>query len=597
MKLQTKQKVSLRPASCCLIRKWRVFVSLHIVFFAFLFITQSRAQEKRLPLLLHPPVDFPILLSGNFGELRPNHFHSGIDIETQNVVGKPLRSIADGYISRINCSPFGYGKAIYIDHPSGYTSVYGHLDRFTPDVEAYMDSVRYAQKVDDIAHYPAPGRFPVKMGQLVAYSGNSGRSYGPLLHFEIRDTKSEHPLNTQLFGLSIRDNVKPKFFKLYIYPQDNYSFVNGKNQNMSFPVVLSNGKYIVPGNAPELIGRFGFGIQAQDYMNSSSYRMSLYTISLRVDSSEIFALRMDEFSFDETRYMNSHMDYEARELENIWVRRCYVQPGDKLKIYPTLIDRGIVEFTDGREHTVNIEISDISRNSAVLGFNIKSPLPSYQTGNIKNMSCSKIMPWEQANEFSAADCYVKFDANAFYDTVYFNHAASAIPTGTISALHHIHTATVAVHTPYTLAIKPSTVPDSLHERTVMVKLKNGKPDGAFVCTWENGYYVSREVRDFGAYCLMRDLIPPSVVPLNITNKKSIATQATVVFQIKDALSGIKSYEGTINGKWALFQLDAKSGKLTWYKDKTRFPDKELKLMLKVTDRGGNEKTVRYTLFQ
>ncbi len=289
------------------------------------------------------PLKIPQLLSANFGELRIDHFHSGLDIKTQGVTGKEVVAAADGYIYRISITPGGFGNAIYIRHPSGYSTVYGHLERFTAKIEEYVKTQQYEKKSFQITLFPARDEFPVKQGELIAYSGNSGASGGPHLHFEIRKSDSERPVNPLLFEFDMTDNIKPVIEKLAIYPINHNTLINNHNAVRKDKCFREQWLILNPGRREITIsGLAGFGIKAYDLLNDSPNRCAVYSIELLIDSTSLFKYVMDGFSFDESRYVNSHIDYETYMKENIYIERTFVLPDDKLSAVQRRHKQGII---------------------------------------------------------------------------------------------------------------------------------------------------------------------------------------------------------------------------------------------------------------
>jgi len=319
------------------------------------------------------PVNIPILLSANFGELRIDHFHSGIDIKTQGVTGKEVVAADAGYIYRISVSPGGFGKALYIRHPSGFSTVYAHLDRFTPEIDDYVINQQYDRKSYLVTLFPSKDKFPVKQGDLIAFSGNSGSSGGPHLHFEIRKSDNEIPINPLFFDLGIEDDIKPVIEKLVIYPVNSNSFINNRQQIKKVSVSGSQGRYFIPAEDEIIIkGAAGFGIKSFDLLNDSYNKCAAYTTELFIDSTLRFKYVMDGFSFNESRFINSHIDYENYMREKVYIERMFILPNDKLSVYKDVINRGVFNFNDNKVHYIEILISDIHNNKSSLTFKVKS---------------------------------------------------------------------------------------------------------------------------------------------------------------------------------------------------------------------------------
>ena len=382
------------------------------------------------------PVKIPLALSANFGELRIDHFHSGLDIKTQGVTGKEVLAASDGFIYRISVSPGGFGKALYLRHPSGYSTVYGHLDRFTPEIEKYVTDRQYEKKSYLVTLFPQRENFPVKQGDLIAYSGNSGSSSGPHLHYEVRKSDTEIPVNPLLFEFGTGDNIEPVIEKLVIYPINRNSFINDRNSMKKINVSGGHGNYYIPEeNEIRIKGLTGFGIKAYDLLNDSYNKCAVYSIELSVDSISLFKYVMEGFSFNESRFINSHIDYETYMRENIYIERMFVLPNDKLDVYKDVINRGIFDFKDNLTHHVEVVVTDINNNKSTLTFKVKPDgvnVPEVAKEMNKNL---KIMPFNKSNRFISDGISVNIPNGALYDTLYFDYKRT---TGTKEMLSDIY---------------------------------------------------------------------------------------------------------------------------------------------------------------
>ncbi len=292
-------------------------------------------QEKSKYGSFAPPLDIPILLSGNFGELRSTHFHSGIDIKTQQQTGKNVCASKEGYVSRIKIQSGGYGKSVYLYHPEGYTTVYAHLNDFIPEIASYVKEIQYAQRKYEINVFPEKYRIPVIKGQLIGHSGNTGNSGGPHLHFEIRDA-GQNPLNVLKYGFNIRDDIAPDIRHLAVYPVEPGSIINGRSNKVVLKPVLINGQYVLI-DTLSASGLTGFGIETYDYMNGTGNRFTVYSIELVVNDIVVYLHEMDKLSFGEMKYLNSHIDYEERILNKLSIHKLFLDPNNRLGIYTTVI--------------------------------------------------------------------------------------------------------------------------------------------------------------------------------------------------------------------------------------------------------------------
>ena len=534
------------------------------------------------------PVKIPLLLSANFGELRVDHFHSGLDIKTQGVTGKEVVASESGYIYRISVSPGGFGNALYVNHPSGYSTVYGHLDRFTPDIENYVKSQQYERKSFTITLFPPKGRFPVLQGEVIGYSGNSGSSGGPHLHFEIRKTESEKPLNPLLFNFSIADNISPIIEKLAIYPVTHNTLINNMNSIKKINVSGGHGNYYISSdNVITISGPAGFGIKTYDLLNDSYNRCAAYSIELKIDSNEVFKYVMDGFSFSESRYVNSHIDYETYQKENIYIERTFVLPNDKLSVYKDLVNRGIFNFDDNKTHHIQIIVSDANNNRSSLTFRVKSEPVNHQAKSETTDKNLKVMPYNRTNRFISDNIYVAIPAGALYDTLYFSYKKIPGTSEMLSDVHSVHNKFTPVQKAFNLSIKPTIIPKGKESKMLIVQIGDNQSKNAVSSSW-SGEYLSAEVLSFGDFYIGLDTIPPAISPYGLTPGSDLSSKMEIRIKITDNLSGIKSWEPEIDGKWALFEYDQKSDLLTYKFDEKRITKgAKHNLSLKLTDNKDN----------
>jgi hypothetical protein len=565
---------------------------IRLFIFSILFYNTLNDIPKDKSIFISP-VKIPQLLSANFGELRIDHFHSGLDIKTQGVTGKEVVASADGYIYRISVSPGGFGNALYIRHPSGYSTVYGHLDRFASKIEDYVKKQQYSKKSFQITLFPEKEEFPVKKGELIAYSGNSGSSGGPHLHFEIRKSDNEKPINPLLFEFGMSDNIPPVIEKLVIYPVNRHSSINNKNAIKKINVTGGHGKYsLTQENGISISGLAGFGIKAYDMLNDSPNKVAVYSIELSIDSTSIFSYKMDGFSFDESRYVNSHIDYETYMKENIYIERAFVLPGDKLSAYKNIIDRGLFNFNDNKTHRVKITATDASNNKSVLTFQIKaqSEKPQPELDLIDNNI--KVMPYDRTNKFSAENISISIPSGALYDTLYFSYKKESGTSEMLSDLHYIHNNLTPVHKAYSLSIKPKTIPAGKESKLLIVQLADDQKKSAVSSFWSDGY-LSGDVLSFGRFYIGIDTIPPVISANGMVQGANLTGKKEIRIRITDELSGIKSYVPLIDGNWALFEYDQKNDMLVYKFDETRITKgSKHNLSLKVTDNKDNISTYK-----
>lgn len=552
-----------------------------IIFFTFYSVIML-ADDKYPQNDFISPVEHQITLSGNFAELRRNHFHSGIDIRTDGVIGKKIRSIADGYISRIKVSPTGFGKAIYIRHKNGYTSVYGHLNRFSKEVAAWVKSQQYKRKSFAVDLYPEANQFVFKQGDLIAYSGNSGGSEGPHLHFEIRETKNEKPINPLLFGFKVIDDIQPKITGFKIYPLDKNAIINGKNSTQEFRIT-GKGLFnkLKHKGAIKVSGDIGFSIKTYDLLNDSYSKNGVYSIKLFIDSSLIYAHKLEKFSFSESKYINSLIDYEHYIDHKNRYQKSVVDEGNQLSFIQKGLDKGLVTFNDSLIHTLVYEISDVHGNLSRLTCQLQSE-KSVETDTILEAQNEIYFKFNEENSFSNENIKLEFKINSFYKSLDFEYSKREAEEGMYSGVYQVFSKQIPVHRPYSLEIKTKNLPIEFNAKALIVNLDDEKPK-AVGGVLKNGFLKTNS-RQFGSFAIMLDTVPPEIIALNIHQGKKINGYKKITFEVKDNLSGIKFYKGILNGQWILMEFDPKNDRITYYIDERMKKGKNTILFELIDDR-------------
>ncbi|QGY47916.1 peptidoglycan DD-metalloendopeptidase family protein [Maribellus comscasis] len=543
-----------------------------------------------------PPVKIPMFLSGSFAELRSNHFHSGIDIKTQGVTGLPVFSVADGYISRIVVSPTGFGRALYIEHPNGTTSVYGHLKSFRNDIEDYIQKIQYAERSFRVDVSVPQNTFPLKQGDEIAQSGNSGSSGGPHLHFEIRNTETEEPLNPLKYNLPVTDNTAPKMFSLLAAPLDKLSHVNYQNKKSTFTIVFYDDKYHLKGNPTiPVYGKIGFAVQANDYFDNSWNKCGVYSVELTIDGELYFSYRLDKFSFDETRYINSFIDYKEYIDKRRRYQKAWKDPGNQLPIYNYEKNNGIVNFKDNGIHPVQMILKDTYGNTSVLEFNVKS---AFKEIPVVEKPFTKIFTYNQRNEWETKNFKIDIPEGALYTDINFQYSATKADAEFFSELHIVHKNTVPLQKSATIQIKTFGIPALDESKALLVNVDT--LTGKFYANggeFKDGWVIG-EIRNFGSYAVTVDTIPPAIVPLSIKSKNTLTESNRIRFKVSDQLAGVEKYEGFIDGKWALFEFDPRIDQIVHYFDPERFEmGKRHEFLLKVTDYKQNVATYEATFWK
>ena len=542
-------------------------------------ITSNIAEAQQL----RKPMDIPVLLSGNFGELRSNHFHSGIDFKTQGVEGKPIHSVQDGYVSRISVSPWGYGNGLYITHPDGTTTVYGHLQKFSQKITAYLKEKQYEQESFNVNLSLTPDELPVKEGELVALSGNTGSSGGPHLHFEVRVTETEEPMDPiEYYKDLIKDTQAPKIQGIMVYSMPGKGVVNGSRRKLELkPVTAKNGKQTLTGKI-EAWGEIGLAVKGYDYMDNTSNIYGIKDITLTADSQVIFHSNLDRFAFDETRYLNSFTDFEEWKEHRSFYIKSFVDPGNRLRFIESL-NRGILTIDEPRTYHLTYKLADAFGNTTQLSIRIEGkeqPIPEIDTEN------AELFHWWSDNRFGAKGIRLTIPKGNLYDDLYFRYSVKE-DSAALGATHILHNKPVAFHKSAKLSLRLQTDTLDNKQQYGIVRLQNGRR------SWTGGVYrngwVDADIKEMGSYTLGQDLVPPTITPLN---PATWVSQQAITLRLSDNLSGVQTYRGEIDGQYVLFEMNSKSV-ITYHFDKERLARGKHTLKLVVTDACGNQSTYTY----
>lgn len=541
------------------------------------------AQPQVPTEYFNSPLDVDLVLSGTFGELRSNHFHSGLDIKTQQQEGLNILAAASGYVSRINVATYGYGKALYIQHPNGYTTVYGHLQKFSPEIEAYIKKIQYERESYEVEIYPEAGVLPVSQGDLVAFSGNTGGSGGPHLHFEIRDD-SQRPMNPKLFGIRVKDSQPPTITSLYAYPLGEEAHVNGSANRQRLRLIpVADGSFRT--EQINACGDVGFGIGAYDKQDGAANNNGVYKIEASLNGDVVFEMNMDRFSFTETRHLNQLIDYEYFINNKSRIHQLFVGPNNPLSIYNNVVNKGVVNVQDSLNYVYSIKVLDQAGNEKI----VRIPVKGNQPGNIQPKKILETDYFVKANqnfsiEENGVDIFIPketlyydtyLDVNFKGDTVYF------------------HKDDTAIHSNITIGFDVSKYTPEQREKMFIARLGyKGRP--SYNSTTKKGNRFTAGIRTFGDYTLASDVKPPVITPVNFKNGQWISGSNSLVLRIADDLSGIKSYRATVNGKFILMEYEYKNNTITHHFSDGVVTDTENNLKVIVTDNIGNSSTYEAT---
>jgi hypothetical protein len=590
-------------------------------------------------------------LSGNMGEIRPNHFHAGLDIRTEQRVGLPVYAAADGYVYRIKVSTVGYGNVIYVKHPNGYVTVYAHLLKFGPEVADYVRTHQYNQESFEIELYPAKGEFPVKQKQVIAYSGNSGGSGGPHLHFEIRDSM-ETILNPLLFGFKeIKDNVPPVLKKVALTTLDIHSRIDGEFGKKIYTPVKRKGTNLYSIPSPiEVNGLVGLEIDTYDLLNGTSFKEGVNCVEVKLDGKEIYYHKLDRLAYTEIGHINIHKDYDAFKTHGHKFQRCYIADGNKLDVYRTNAQKGRIYITDDKLHKLDVVIWDVHKNKITLELELQGtppPLPVVLSKNSAGPVTIQHKVYENVLKIAARDLS---EGTA---RLYSKGSSLPLPLAYTTNNEHVYLWDLRKGLPDSIAIDGNiqsynfkkAVPSqqqvtfkneevslnfgeeilfdtlyleykledgiyNIHNYTVplqnymecSIKLPARSADvsrmnvylenpGGRSYRFVGGEWVGNEVRFktkmLGRFYIAEDKVAPSI-------KLSSVNQNQVKFYIRDNQSGIESFRATINGQWLLMSYDYKLNMIWSEKLDDKMPLKG-ELVLEVKDNAGNISTFQKTL--
>ncbi len=560
----------------------RIFLILGFYFYLTIGYTQTKYPKD----YFSKPLEIPLILSGTFGELRSNHFHSGLDIKTQKRVGFNVLSSAKGHISRIKISHWGYGKALYVTHPNGYTTVYGHLKKFAPKIEAYIKKHQYKKESFTLQLYPDANELPLEKEEVIAYSGNSGGSGGPHLHYEIRDRNSR-PMNPLLFGITLADSKNPEIRACVAYTFGDSSHVNQSNKKSILKIKrLKNGTLTT--NQIQAYGKIGFGVNAIDKLDGALNNNGLYSLEMTLNGKKVYEHKVDVFSFTESRYINTLIDYERYYNKRQRIQKCFVEPANKLSIYRNLIQKGYLDIKDKMSYTVKITAKDIKGNSTTLLIPIKGKKDTIVLQN----KIIKTPHFFKANEFNKktqSNVTVAFPKHSFYKDIYFDFTYK-------DSIVQLHKPSVPLHKNFTLTFDVSHYPKASRKQLFIArKGKKGKIYYASTKRKEHKLYTLSKT--LGTYTLAYDTIKPKIRPFNFKNKQWLTKFRYLKLKVSDNLSGVNYYRGEIDGKWILLEYDAKKGLLTYDFNDAKLIGKEHSLKVIVMDNVKNTNTYIATFYK
>ena len=555
----------------------------------FLLLSMSAISQVEYPKdYFRSPLDIPMQLSGNFGELRPNHFHAGFDLKTQQKEGLKVYAVADGYISRIKISTFGNGKAIYINHPNGYTSVYGHLKTANGDIEKYIKSTHYKEKNFEIEMFFKPDEMLVKKGQIIGFSGNTGSSEGPHLHFEFRDSKTEFVINPMLFGYDkfSKDTKKPTVSGVYVYPLNANTTVNRAKRPVLLNLSLQkDGSYV----ADKVVanGLVGFGISTYDTDDVSFNNNGVYKVQSFYNGKPNFGYEFNTYSFDEMRYINALIDYGRYKKMQQRVQKLFMTNPYNLSIIKTDEATGLLQVSPNLASIYRIEVSDFFGNKRTVSIPVQyDKLPTVISKEL--VQSNYFIKANKDSNFALGNMSVFFPAGTFYDDFEFN---LAVKNETLV----LHDDTVPAHSNFTITMEDSKSTEAQKEKMFIGRIDGKKIN--YNSTYRKGNVFTTKVKILGNYALVTDTVAPKITIASPIEGKWISAQKTIQVLINDELSGIKSYNGYLNGNWILMEYDNKTRKLTHFFEDGIVAEGANELKVVVIDNVGNSTTFETRFFR
>lgn len=533
-----------------------------------------------------PPLDIPMQLSGNFGELRPNHFHAGFDFKTQQIEGLKVYASAEGYVSRIKISTFGNGKTIYITHPNGYTTVYAHLQKAVGPIQDFITTTHYKEQSFEIEMYLKPGEIPIKKGEWIAVSGNTGASEGPHLHYEIRDSKSEFIINPMLFGFDsgCRDTKKPTISGLYVYPLFSSTVNKSKRPILLNTALQKDGTYLadkVLANGP-----IGFGIIANDYDDVSFNNNGVYSVNSFLNGQPKFSYQFDTHSFDDMRYVNALIDYAKYKKTGQRVQKLFMKNKYDLAFIKTDETKGQIIPTPNLDDVYRIEVADFFGNKSVITVPIQYD-SSVSLIPAEPVVSNYFLMANKDNIFEKENASVFFPAGTFYDDFALNFDVR-------DKILYLHDDSVPAHSNFTISLTNNTLSKELQEKTFIARLDGEQIN--YNSTYRKDSVFSAKVKTLGKYKLVTDILAPKVSIAKPIEGKWVSQDA-IQLQISDLGSGIKTYNGFLNGQWVLFEYDNKTRKITHYFNDDFLLNGANELKVIVTDAMGNSTTFETHFFR
>lgn len=540
------------------------------------------------------PLALPPAVAGNFMELRTNHFHSGLDLKTNGRIGQPVMAPADGWVSRINISPVGYGKAVYISHPSGYTTVYGHLDRLNGKLASTLLDLQYAAREFSIDKYFQPGELPVKQGEVIAFSGNTGGSTAPHLHYEVRRTADQHALDPQAFGVDVPDNVPPTIFGIRLDPLDSLARTSplpAGAHGFNTTATTDSTFVLKPGAKVSAFGTVGISVNAIDRYTNSPNICGIRALSVSVDGKSVCEIKLDEVDFGVQRYCNAYMDYRLFKGGKMHYNRCYKLPNNRLMLYTPENAPGRIVPEPGKDHAVQVVATDASGNRSTLNFTLHGATAEEAARWPAPRPQGRLYPFANLNVIEEPGMRFSLPPNTLYQDTYLTVSKSAQPEGALAPLFRIQDELTPIQLSSEITLDVTgKYPAGQASKLLVVRRSGGKPvpeGGTF-----SGGKISASVRSLGEFTVMMDTVPPVLTPIGLTTEMKGKRSFRV--RVTDNLSGVDKWAAKLDGKWILMEYEPKAHTLQHTFDKYSDLPGTHTLELEVSDERGNRSRLTRT---
>ena len=534
-----------------------------------------------------PPLDIPLKLSGTFGEFRPTHFHAGLDIKTQGKEGFKVSSIKAGSVSRIKVATTGYGKCLYIQHADGTTSVYAHLKKFAPKIESFIKAYQYEKETFLTQKFLKLGEMMVEQGEIIGYSGNTGGSLGPHLHFEIRDTKAETPLNPLQLGFEIPDSIRPIVQGFYRYKKEE----NGLSKKTQLPLERINDS-VYQADLQQLGGIHAFGIRLFDRQDLSYNRNGIYKAVVKVNGEEKFSYTFDKIDFRDGKKIDALIDYPTYREERIRIQKLFRDLDVDYSFLPKTAPDGFVNFDKDRAYQIEIVVEDYTHNKTYISFYVEGK-EDFRSAPVVAMQNPIAIDKDYLFAFEQHEVYVP--KKTFYQSIdlVINEKKDTLIIEEIP---------FPQHKGFELSVAIPKALDSIERQQLSLAVYDPKEEEEeqqlrYVWTAKKDSILQTKYAYAGQYVLTKDSLAPTIKPLNFKDQQWMSNYKFLEVEVDDEFSGIKSYRATINGQWILMEHEPKDKTLIYNFSDIEFDQTQLNFELEVKDQVGNRSVFNATIFR